>query len=297
MITVNSISGGATSSYIAMNYKADYNIFSLVCIDDYKSMPKDNFISNYVNEKLKDYIPIYGEFIATAEDDRTIEALIDLEQLMGKPITWVRGRSFDNILNDKCNNMLPSWSKRYCTAEMKVKPIFDYWFKKIGVQVNMRIGFRFDEYARAEKFLQNKAGYNRFPVSCSVSSKKQKHEEIYWRYCSMPLIKDGITKDVINEYWKNKKIPANLFRKEKKIDFPIISNCIGCFHKKPDTLAIMSNMHPEKFNWFIKQEKEFNSYWLDSKLSYEIIKKNSEYYIPEMLNEKGAACDSGGCTD
>ena len=30
MITVNSLSGGKTSSYIAANYKADYNVFSLV---------------------------------------------------------------------------------------------------------------------------------------------------------------------------------------------------------------------------------------------------------------------------
>ena len=34
MITVNSISGGKTSAYIAANYKADYNVFSLVRTDD-----------------------------------------------------------------------------------------------------------------------------------------------------------------------------------------------------------------------------------------------------------------------
>lgn len=34
MITVNSISGGKTSSFIAKNYPANYNIFSLVRTND-----------------------------------------------------------------------------------------------------------------------------------------------------------------------------------------------------------------------------------------------------------------------
>lgn len=34
MKTVNSLSGGKTSSYIAANYPADYNIFALVRIED-----------------------------------------------------------------------------------------------------------------------------------------------------------------------------------------------------------------------------------------------------------------------
>ena len=34
MKTVNSISGGKTSAYIAANYPADYNVFSLVRTKD-----------------------------------------------------------------------------------------------------------------------------------------------------------------------------------------------------------------------------------------------------------------------
>lgn len=30
MITINSVSGGKTSAYIAANYDSDYNLFSLV---------------------------------------------------------------------------------------------------------------------------------------------------------------------------------------------------------------------------------------------------------------------------
>ena len=41
MIKVNSLSGGKTSSYIAANYPADYDIFALVRIEDKQSMFPD----------------------------------------------------------------------------------------------------------------------------------------------------------------------------------------------------------------------------------------------------------------
>ena len=49
MITVNSLSGGKTSSYLAVHYPADYDIFSLVCIDDKNSAPKDKLLVKKVN--------------------------------------------------------------------------------------------------------------------------------------------------------------------------------------------------------------------------------------------------------
>ena len=40
---------------------------------------------------------------------------------------------------------------RFCTTEMKMRPIWDWWFKHIGEKVKMGIGFRFDEMERAER--------------------------------------------------------------------------------------------------------------------------------------------------
>lgn len=92
MKTVNSISGGKTSAYIAVHYPADYEVFSLVCIDDKNCKPKDTLINTYVNLKLEKFAPEYGEFIATAEDDKTLYAMMDLEQILGREIVWVRGK-------------------------------------------------------------------------------------------------------------------------------------------------------------------------------------------------------------
>ncbi len=51
------VSGGMTSSYIAANYPADYNVFSLVCIDDPNCAPKDKGLIQYVNAKLEKSTP------------------------------------------------------------------------------------------------------------------------------------------------------------------------------------------------------------------------------------------------
>lgn len=305
MKTVNSISGGKTSGYIAANFPADYEIFSLVCIDDENCPPKDKSIIEYVNKKLEKFIPEYGEFIATAEDDRTLVAMRDLEQFIGREIIWVRGKSFDNTI-DYANthggkpNRLPSWARRYCTDEMKLVPIFKWWFNEIGERCNMRIGFRFDECARMERFFNNSDPCNfSIPVSCSTRGQRlQHHQNFNWRFCSFPLIKNGITHSDVKDFWRTKGyVGGNLFEERRLIDWPIISNCVGCFHKKPQTLSIMANTNPEKMNWFAEQEMKGKGTWLDSRITYETIIKNSKDWIPEMLSETGASCDSGGCHD
>lgn len=299
MKTVNSISGGKTSGYIAANYPANYNVFSLVCIDDHNCHPKDKAIVDYVNMKLERFIPQYGEFIATAEDDATLYAMMDLEQFIGKDIIWVRGMSFDDVIDKGTQTRLPSWARRYCTEKLKLRPIFDWWFNEIGEKCNMRIGFRFDEFERMERFFNNSDPTNfRIPVRCSTRGQRQQtHETFNWRHCSFPLIRDGITHQAVKDFWKDKGyVGGNLFNDRRKIVWPEISNCVGCFHKKPETLCIMANMHLEKKQWFANQEKKDMGTWLDSKVPYQTFIDNRDNWILEMMKDNGS-CDSGGCHD
>jgi hypothetical protein len=307
--TGNSISGGKTSAYLAANYPADYEVFSLVCLDDPECAPKDKSLIQYVNAKLEKFTPLRGEFIATAEDDQTLVVMRDLEQYLGREIIWLRGKSFDGLIDERYERVqlgnlfrLPSWARRYCTEEMKLEPIFEWWFNEIGEKCNMRLGFRFDEFDRMERFFNNSDPTNfRIPVSCSTKGKRlQRHETFNWRFCHFPLIKDGITTDKVKEFWNDKYVGKDsLFDTRRKIEFPVISNCVGCFHKKADTLAIMWNMHPEKMSWFARQEQKDMGTWLDSRVTYAEIGEhamNTPFTI-EMLRESGASCDTGGCTD
>ena len=303
MIKVNSISGGKTSAYIAVHYPADYNIFSLVCIDDHEASPKDKALVEYVNRKLAKFIPQYGEFIATAEDDQTLYAMMDLEQILGTEVTWLRGKSFDDVIDTGTQTRLPSWARRYCTSQMKMEPIFGWWFNQIGEKCDMRIGFRFDEFSRMERFFNNSDPTNfSIPVSCSLyGQKKQRFENFNWRYCSFPLIKDGITKPLVNQYWKdNGWLGGNLFEERRQIKFPAISNCVGCFHKSVETIAAEFILNPAKMKWFAMQEKKDMGTWFDTQQTYEEISLQAHELAKEVLFEMqiiGESCDSGGCTD
>lgn len=295
MKTVNSLSGGKTSSYMAIHYPADYEIFSLVCIDDVRCKPKDPALIEYTNKKLSKFTDRYGEFIATAEDDMTIRAMMDLEQIIGKNIIWVRGKSFDNVVDGK-NGGLPNKLQRFCTVEMKLEPIFYWWVQNVGERVKMRIGFRFDEYDRMENFMNNNPTTFKVPDTCNLyGDKRQKHKEFNFRFCTFPLIKDGIKHPQIVEYLDMFGfVGGDLFTERRKIEFPIISNCVGCFHKKIETLNEMSIRNPEKMNWFAEQENKQKGTWIKD-LRYEDIIKMNKNVIPFMVEQELDNCSIGGC--
>ena len=92
MIKVNSLSGGKTSSYIAANYPADYDVFSLVRIEDENCRFPDEKIRKEVEDRIQ------APFIGTAEDDTIIYTMLDLEQYIGRPISWVSGITFDEVV-------------------------------------------------------------------------------------------------------------------------------------------------------------------------------------------------------
>jgi len=92
MKTINSLSGGKTSSYIAANYPADYDVFSLVRIEDTKCKFPDEKIRREVEDRIQ------APFIGTAEDDTIIYTMLDLEQYIGRPITWVTGKTFEDTI-------------------------------------------------------------------------------------------------------------------------------------------------------------------------------------------------------
>ena len=133
MIKVHSLSGGKTSSFMAVHYPAEYNVFALVTIEDYDSRPIDKHLIKKVSDKIG------KEFIATAEDDTTLYAMFDLEQLIGKEITWLTGLSFDKVVDTK-GGWLPSKLRRFCTTEMKIRPIFEWWQKNFDSIIQMGIG-------------------------------------------------------------------------------------------------------------------------------------------------------------
>jgi hypothetical protein len=150
MKTVNSISGGKTSAYLMQHFPADYNIFSLVRVED-----KDCLWMGGKDEPTRQLISdrIGQEFIGTVEMDEIIYTILDLEQFTGQKIDLITGKTFEEIIKDNYN-YLPNKMTRYCTVEMKLKPIFNYLKSLEVLPVEMRIGYRPNEIERAERMLQ-----------------------------------------------------------------------------------------------------------------------------------------------
>jgi hypothetical protein len=279
MKKINLISGGKTSAYIAANYKSNYNVFSLVRIEHNKSKFKDEKIRKEVEDRIQ------APFIATAEDDIIIYTILDLEQYIGKKISWVTGKTFDKVLDTA--GTLPDPLRRYCTTQMKLEPIFEWWRQKIKEPAEFRLGFRANEQGRAKRTLAKTNDNGCLEIKAIVGKRKTRNKWgiIEWQKPVFPLIKDNIYKDTIEQYWK-----------DKPVRFAWMNNCVGCFHKNPLLIKKMQSIHPNKIEWFASKEriKHNKDVWYKEKnLSFnDIIKWNTQ---TELFESDFNDCDSGYC--
>ena len=280
MKTVNSISGGKTSSYIAKNYPADINIFSLVRIED-----KENLWMKGKDEKTRQIISdkLGVEFIGTAEMDEIIYTILDLEQFIGSEINWVTGKTFEQIIKDNYN-YLPNKMTRYCTVEMKLKPIFEFLKENTELPVEMRIGFRPTELNRADKVLERakEDGIEYFNTVIGKRKTQNKWGEVAYRKVTFPLIENNITKDVIYNYWN-----------DKPVRFAYRNNCVGCVNRQPLMISHMASKDIDKVNWFNKIEKQTGNKFIAGITFDEILKFNKQGLLFE--DEDFSECDSGDC--
>lgn len=278
MKTINSLSGGKTSSYIAANYPADYNVFALVRTEDQSSKFKDDKIRQLVEDKIQ------APFIATAEDDMIVYTMLDLEQYIGKEITWVTGPTFEKVINNH-GGYLPNKIARYCTTDMKTMPIAQWRYNNIKEDVEMRFGFRANEQSRAKTMTDklNERGMTEVKIITGRTKTGTRNRWGVIDYCkpSFPLIKDGVFKDTVEVFWR-----------DKPVRFAYMNNCIGCWWRGPMLLKHMADKHPEKMDWFARQE-EGNKGNFKSDVSYrEIINYNSQF---TLFDEDFTECDGGYC--
>ena len=282
MKTLNSLSGGKTSSYIAANYPADYDVFSLVRVEDKNCKFPDEKIRKEVEDRIQ------APFIGTAEDDMIIYTMLDLEQYIGREITWVTGKTFEETVKSyKMKNggyYLPNKVTRYCTTDMKTIPIAEWRYKNIDDDVVMRFGYRANEMGRAKRMMEKTNDNGMTEVKIVVG--KHNNGNNKWKtieYCKpeFPLIDAHLFKDTIEEYWK-----------DKPIRFAYMNNCVGCWWRSPMLLSHMSKRHPEKMDWFARQEED-NKGRFKSEVSYrEIMNYKTQF---QLFDDDFNECDSGYC--
>ena len=277
MKTINSLSGGQTSSYIAVHYPADYNIFALVRTNDKKVLFPDTKIRQIVSDKIG------TEFIGTLEDDDIIYTILDLEQFIGKEITWLSKTTFEDVI-EKAGGYLPNVTRRFCTQKMKVEPIAQWCYENTELPVEMRIGFRANEMSRAKTMIDKEVNgleNFKFKVGRTKTGTQDKWKELPYRKAKFPLIEDGLFKDTIVKYWEN-----------KPVRFAYKNNCVGCFHRNELFLNHMSRRNEKQFNWFVEMEKKNNCTFKNG-ITYERIKKYQQQLM--LFDDDFSDCDSGYC--
>ena len=278
IIKINSLSGGKTSAYIAANYPSDRNIFSLVRTTDENCLFPDKKIRQYVEDKIQ------KPFIGTLEMNDIIYTMIDLEQFIGSEIDWVSGEPFDEIIKRKSGKIyLPNKVQRICTIEMKVNPIANWCYENLSLPVEMRIGFWANEKRRANNMIDRmENGVENFKFKVGEKNGRNKWKSLPYRITNFPLIQDGIFKDTIEEFWK-----------DKPVRFAYMNNCVGCFHRNELLLKHMSDKSPQKFEWFAKQERENENGTWRTGITYDKIKDYKKQL--DLFDKDFNDCDSGYC--
>jgi hypothetical protein len=270
MKTVNSISGGKTSSFLEVHYPADYSLFSLITVSDKTLTPKDIGLVKIVSDKIG------KEFIGTVESDKTLKVVLDLEQYTGRQIIWLTGEPFENIIK-KAGGYLPNIMTRFCTSQMKMKPIAEFCRNEIKETVLMRLGIRADEEQRVNYENVDFKFHNGFSENGRNKWITEKYRELDY-----PLVNDKIYHYQIYQWSKT-----------IGIDFPSDSNCVGCFHKDLQQLRKNWDDEPEKMQWFANQEQG-KKRW-KKEINYTKIKTiglQSDFNFGT-----GSGCNGGFCTD
>ena len=286
MKTFNSISGGKTSAFLEVHYPSDYRAFSLVRTNDKNCILKDIKLRQMVSDRIG------VEFIGTLEDDIIINTIFDLEQYTGREIKWVTDKAFEDlIIRGSGIPNLPNVMKRFCTSELKAKPMFEYW-RSLNIDPwEVRLGFRANEKNRAKSTVEktNKNGLLEIRTIIGSNGSRNKWGVIEYQKPTFPLINDNIYKDNIDVFWKN-----------KPVRFAWMNNCVGCFHNNPILLRKKFDKYPDKMEWFINQEKMAmvmkSNRWRAGKedgLTYEQIKNWKPQF--ELFEDDFNECDSGYC--
>lgn len=201
-------------------------------------------IINFSGGKTSAYMTILeykpGDIVLFCDTGRehlkTYEFIKNFEKNEKIPITWVKyDGGFTELINKK--KAIPNIKKRFCTIELKVKTARRY-LRSIGlINYENFIGFRFDEQIRIKK------------------------RKIYWKNVidRFPLYEKKITKNDINEFWKNKNY---------NLEIPsILGNCDLCFLKGKNAIISILVNYPELADKWIKDE-ENNDHTYFKNISY-----------------------------
>lgn len=143
------------------------------------------------------------------------------------------GEPFERLI---AKEGIPNVSRAFCTSRLKTRPI-RHWMKtsgliKRGWQVKTAVGMRADEPNRAD---MNKKSVKEFNLVFPLA---------HWA-------DPGFDKQDVNDFWES--MPFNLYIPEH------YGNCITCFKKSDNKLALIAHEHGTWFAWNQEMEDKYGT--------------------------------------
>lgn len=145
------------------------------------------------------------------------------------------GEPFEALIKKK--SYLPNAVTRFCTSDLKVKPI-NAWLRHSGWgEFDMLVGIRADEPRRIAKM----------------------------PHLHKPLAIAGVTRQEVMEFWK--KQPFDLMAED--------GNCDLCFNKSLKGLMSTISKRPEKAVWWARQESTIGARFSKDRPTYEQMRQRA----------------------
>lgn len=161
-----------------------------------------------------------------------------------------KGLPFEKLI--KARNYVPNRVTRFCTQELKIRPIKKFMMSLGYKHWNNLVGIRYDEPGRYFKLIEN--------------DKKERWEN------SAPLWEWKITKKDVLSFWE--KMPFNLELEE------IHGNCDFCFLKGMAKRLRIAQTKPDNLKWWMAQEDYTKSTFMHKvSVSRILDKANNQFQI------------------
>jgi 3'-phosphoadenosine 5'-phosphosulfate sulfotransferase (PAPS reductase)/FAD synthetase len=205
------------------------------------------------------------------EDEATLRFVHDCETHWGIEINWLEyvhkefkkvdfasasrnGEPFANLIAKK--KYLPNPVARFCTEELKVKPI-NKFLEWMGVEADTMVGVRADEPRRVGKLRQ--------------------------RGLLIPLVDAGVTQIDVQAFWKSQPFDLGLPFRDGVTP---LGNCDLCFLKGPQQIQGLIKDNPERAIWWAQQEQKTGATFRSDRPSYSSMR--------DFMSKQGDMFNSAG---
>lgn len=148
------------------------------------------------------------------------------------------GEPFAALIRRK--HYLPNPMARFCTSDLKVKPMTAYMRLAVGDDFSTVMGIRADEPRRVSR------------IRSDVS-----------RDLEIPLADAGVTRDHVLAWWKSQPFDLRLPN-----DDPAFGNCDMCFLKGRSRIERVMREEPSRAEWWVNQEDATNATFRKDRPTY-----------------------------